>query len=584
MTATRTRTRKKKAAEAAAASNAKVRVEVKLPKKRPVGKWESLAYERAKRDREELPALGYYFDEEEADEIVRLIETEMKHHEGEWAGRPFLLEPFQKFIIREVFGWKREDGTRRYRTAYIEIPRKNGKTELGAAVALILTIADGEPGAQVYSSATKKDQARIVHEAARRMVKQSPALLKHARVLAKNISVPKLGSKFEPLSAESGTLDGLNAHGNIVDELHAHKDRHVFDVVVTSMGARRQPLTFIMTTAGVYDPTTIGWDQHEYALKVLEGIFEDDTFFAFVCAADVGETKEEKDDDWTSPATWWKANPNLGVSLKLETVAEMCARAQRQPSFENTFKRYYLDLWTQQAKRWIQPDKWKACGAAFPEEDFYGRPCFAALDLSSKLDLTAAALLFPPAEEGERYNVLYRFWLPEDVVEESAKSGRLQYAAWAREGFLRTTPGNVIDYEFIKEDLRELADLFQIREVGYDPWNATQIALQLAEDGFVMAEVRQGTKTLSEPSKEFERLIVSGRLRHNRNPVATWCVSNVTTREDPNENIAPDKAKSTGRIDGVTATIMAIERYLRHVAAEPPPPPSVYETRGALVL
>ena len=523
-----------------------------------LGRLRRLAIERQQRDLDELPTRGYVYDEAAGDRVVEFFARYLRHHKGEWAGQALELADWQADeVLRPLFGWKRADGTRRFRIAYIEIPRKMGKSTTGAGVGLFLTVGDHEAGAEVYSAATKKDQARIVHDAAKAMLKSSPVLRRFAKQLRNVIYCERLGSKFEPLSSDSGTLDGLNPHGNIIDELHAHQDRHVFDVLQTGTGARRQPLTFIITTAGVYDPESIGWEMHELAIKVLEGSIEDESFFAYIAAAD-------EDDDWREPATWAKANPNLGISLKEDYLEAECARAQQSPAYENTFKRYHLNIWTEQVDRWIPVDAWNDCEDDPVALEFLkGRTCFAGLDLSTKIDITALALAFPPAEGSEVWDFLWRFWVPEDLVSERTRKHQLpDYRAWVRENWLIATPGNVIDYGTIRNELRILGEAFHIQEIGFDPWNASQIGVELEQDGFQLVEMRQGYRTLSEPSKSFEALILGRQLRHGGNPIMRWMVSNVTARIDPNGNIAPDKSTAAGKIDGVVASIMAIGRAI----------------------
>lgn len=543
-----------------------------LPPDRPmgrVGRLERLAYERAERDHNNPPD-GCWFDVAEADRALAFFGM-LRHHKGEWAGQPVDLQPWQVFTIREVFGWKREDGTRRYRTDYEEIARKNGKSTKAAGMGLYLTLADQEPGAEVYSSATKRDQARIVFDAAKEMVRRSPELRKYVKSYRGNMSVARLGAKFEPLSAEGDTLDGLNPHGNIVDELHAHRTRLVWDVLDTAMGARRQPLTVAITTAGMYDPTSIGWEIHNYACQVLEGVFEDESFFAFIAAADEG-------DDWTDPEVWWKANPNLDVSVKREYLAQQIEKAKRQPTFLNTVLRLHLNLWMQQVTRWISMRDWKACPEREDEAALYGSPAYAGLDLSSKLDLTALILVVPA--EGGFYDVVPRFWCPQDTAAQRSMDDRVPYDAWIRDGWIEGTPGDVIDYEFIEAEVRGLADLFDIRELAYDPWSAMQTALRLQNEGLTVVEVRQGYRDMSEPCKELERLVVSGKLRHGDHPVLSWMANNVAVMEDPAGNLKLAKDRSAEKIDGVVALAMAIGRAIVNQGSGR----SVYETRGVLTL
>lgn len=546
-------------------------LDFKPPKRRVRGKLERAARARATEDRKRLPRLGYRYVPELGRHAVQFFERYLRHHEGEWAGQPFKLEEWQKFILREVFGWIRPDGSRRFREAYVEVARKNGKSTKLGGVGLFLTIADGEPGAQVYSSATKLDQARIIHNVAKAMLKQSPALERFADQLRDNISCERLNSFFRPLGADSKTLDGLNAHGNLVDELHAHRDRKVYDVLVTSMGARRQPLTFIITTAGLYDPESIGWEQHQYATQVLEGVIEDESFFAFIAAAD-------PEDDWTDPVTWWKANPNLGKAVKWEYLNELCEKAKRQPSFLNTFLRLHLNIWTQQVTRWISPKAWNACEEREPEPELLGRRAFAGLDLSSKIDITALALVLP-AEDGF-YDVVMRFWIPEETALQRSQDDRVPYDAWLRDGWIEATPENAIDYDFIEAEIMELASQYEVREMAFDGWNAMQTAIRLGQEGMLMIETRQGYRSMSEPCKELEALVMSGKLRHGDHPVLNWMANNVAVTEDPAGNIKMAKDKSTEKIDGMVALAMALGRAI----VQEGDGRSVYEERGFLSL
>jgi phage terminase large subunit-like protein len=554
------------------------------PMVRPMGKYEKLAYARAANDRKlcELPGghpKGFYFDTAEADRCVQFVERFCKHHKGEWAGQPLLLQEWQKFCIRETYGWRRADGTRRFRISYREVARKNGKTEQAAAEGNLLTIADRENGAEVYATATKEDQAKIVWLTAREQVRQSPELRQWVRPRQKALICERLTSIFRPLGADSSTLDGLNPHGHICDEMHAHKKRGVWDVMITGMGARRQPLTIVITTAGVYDPESIGWELHTHAQQVLDGVVEDDTFFCIIFAADEG-------DDWKDPATWYKANPNLGISVKYDYLAEQCERAKKTPSSLNPFLRLHLNIWTQQVTRWIPIDAWNLC-ASFVDrnlEAHKGRIGYGGLDLSTKLDITSLCITLPAP--GEMYDMLWWFWVPEELVRERARTGkRPDYDAWVRDGWLITTPGNVVDYGFIRKQINDIRKIIKIRQLGFDPWNATQLANDLVSDGFStdsdakkeqLIEMRQGMKTLSEPSKKFEALIMDGKIRHGGNPIMQWMIDNMAIRRDANDNIAPDKKSAAGKIDGGVAAIMSLGRAI----LDPQPRQSVYETRG----
>ena len=543
-----------------------------LPARTP-GKYERLCWERHERDlalaypngmpadpRETQHPKGFWYDAERADEVVAWIQRYCRHSKGEWAGQLIRLEEWQQRILRIVFGWVRPDGTRRFRVVYEEVPRKNAKSTKVAAIGLYLMVADQEPGAEIYSSATKEEQAKIVWAAAEAMVKLSPELRKWVRPRKKNLSCARLNSKFEPLGADSDTLDGLNPHACLVDELHAHKNRGLWDVLITAMGSRRQPLTWAITTAGIYDIESIGWELHDYSTQVLEGIVEDDSFFAIIFAADAG-------DDWLAPATRAKANPNLGISVKTAYLDEQFEKASKQPTFENTVKRLHLNIWTEQVTRWISIEKWDLCNA--PPIPLDGRIVYGGLDLSTKLDICALTLL-SQAPDGI-WDLFFRFWVPAELVHERDLKHKLpSYAPWVKSGHLLTTPGNVIDYDFIRADILTFADQMTIKEIGYDPWNAMQLAVQLQqalnptvdEFGFRMVEMRQGMKTLSEPAKEFEKLVVSQKLRHGGHPVMRWMVGNAAVRHDANDNIAPDKSESKAKIDGLMSTLNGLGRAI----------------------
>ncbi len=531
------------------------------------GKLERLCAERHARDLELAARPGGHprglrFDPAAGERVVAFIEGYCRHHLAEWAGKPLLLESWQKDLIRQAFGWMRADGTRRYRIFYWEVPRKNGKSELAAAIALYLLVADREAGAEIYTTATKEKQARIVWDTAAAMVSKSPDLARVIKRSRSNLSVPRTLSKFEPLSAEHDTLDGLNPSGNVVDELHAHKTRGVWDVLDTAMGSRRQPVTLAITTAGTYDPESIGWQQHEHARQVLEGVIDDDAFHAFVACADEG-------DDHFAEATWRKANPNFGVSLKPSFIEDQAKKGRQQPSYLNTFLRLHLNVWTQQARRWLSVDQWNACDPSDPtravravalerEAALRGQVCHGGLDLSSKLDLAALVLLFP--QPNNTVELVCRFFLPQTAAEAYSRKGQRFFDGWARDGWIITTPGDVIDYDAIRLEAMRLAEAFKLVDLAYDPWNATQIATQLQGEGLQMVETRQGFKTLSEASKDLEARIVAKQIRHMNNPVLRWNVANAVAVTDPSGNIRPDKAKASGRIDGVVATIMALGR------------------------
>lgn len=509
---------------------------------------------------------GLRFDEEAGAKILRFFDF-LKHSKGEWAGRQFILSPWEQAYLWVLFGWKRKDGNRRYRISYIEIARKNGKSTLAAGVALYLLDADGEEGAEVYSAATKRDQARIVHSEAARMVRSSPPLKRYLTVQRDNIHAKDTNSKFEPLSSDYNSLDGLNTHGAIVDELHAHKTRDLWDILDTSTGARRQPLLFAITTAGV-SRQSVCRELHDYTERILEGSLKDDSFCGVIYTLDEG-------DDWKDEKVWRKANPSLRESVKLADLRNKARRAKETPSALNSFLRLHMNVWTQGETRWIDPDIWNACNGRTDIEELRNEPCYGGLDLSTTTDITAFVLKFPGTGDA-----LAWFWIPEEGMEKRERRDRAPFSSWVRMGFVEATPGNVIDYEYIKAKIIKIAGEFKgLIEIGFDPWNATQIGIQLEEAGVRIANVGQGYKSLSPAAKELEREYLSGELKHGGNPVLRWMAANVVLETDPAENIKPSKRRSAERIDGIVALCCAISRQ---IAAEDTT--SVYESRGMIVL
>lgn len=518
------------------------------------------ACERHRRDMEDGAARGLHFDEASAQIAIAFFEL-LKHSKGEWAGQTIELEPWQQFVVWSLFGWKRADGTRRFRTCYLEVARKNGKSTLAAGLGLFLMTADGEPGAEVYSAATKRDQARITHAEATRMVKASPHLRRRLTVYRDNIHIKDTASKFEPLGRDTDSTDGLNVHAAIVDEVHAHKTRDLWDLIETATGARRQPLLIAITTAG-YNRQSLCWQQHEYTNKVLDGVIEDDSWFGIIFGIDEG-------DDWQDEAVWGKANPNLGVSKKLDDMRRLAKRAKDMPSAINSFLRLHLDVWTQSETKWIPRDHWDACGAAVDAAGLRGRSTYGGLDLSSTTDITALLWVFPPQSEDDLYKVLCRFWIPQEAMVERSRRDRVPYDAWVRAGYITVTPGNVIDYEYILNQIDEDMAVYDIPELAFDRWGASRIQTQLAElgDEDFLVQFGQGFASMSGPMKELEKLIRGHKLAHGNNPVLNWMADNLVVRTDPAGNIKPDKARSLEKIDGMVALVMALDRATRHVEA-----------------
>jgi len=532
--------------------------------------WVRLACERHRKDLDTGQERGLFFDETAAKLAVVFFGI-LRHWKGEWAGKPVTLEPWQQFATWSAFGWKRTDGLRRFRTVYLEVARKNGKTTWAGGTGLFLMEADGEPGAEIYSAATKREQARISHRDATEMVRQSKPLQKTIQIYKDNLHSLATRSKFEPLGRDANSTDGLNIHGVIADEVHAWKDRDLWDKLETATGSRRQPLMLAITTAG-YDRQSLCWQLHEYAEKVALGLIEDDSFFGLIYTLDKG-------DDWEDEGNWIKSNPNLGVSKKWDDIRRKAARAKEMPAALNAFLRLELNLWTQAESRWIDPVKWQACGdRELPS--LVGRVCYGGLDLSKTLDLTSIVWVFPPAKEGEPWWVLPRFWVPEDNVTERVKRDRVPYDVWIRQGLIEPTPGNVVDYDFIEYQIREDAKRFKIKEIAFDPWNATSVSNHLIDDGLNLVEFRQGFITFNPAMKALEVAIQQRLIAHGGNPVLAWMADNLVVRMDPAGNMKPDKEKSTEKIDGIVALIMAYHRAtLAGGQAE-----SVYKTRGIRTL
>lgn len=536
-------------------------------------KWVKLACERHVRDLEQGGERGLTFDHQAARQAIAFF-TLLKHSKGEWAGRPLHLEPWQQFAVASLFGWKRADGARRFRTSYDEVARKNGKTTMAAGMGLYLMLADGEPGAEIYSVATKRDQARISHSEATRMAKSSPAIRREVRIVRDNIHIVDTASKFEPLGADADTMDGLNVHGALVDEVHAHKTRQVWDVIETATGSRRQPLMFGITTSG-YDRESLCFQLHEYTQKILEGVIEDDSWFGIIYTVD-------ESDEWDAERCWVKANPNLGVSKKWDDMRRLAARAKEMPSQLNAFLRLHLDIWTQAETKWVNLEHWIQCGQAVDAEGLRGRTCYAGLDLSSNIDISALVLVFPPMADGDKYQVLPRFWIPEEAMIERSRKDRVPYDAWVRQGYITATPGSVIDYAWILHQIDQDAQTYDVKEIAFDRWGATKIQTELMERGGEdwLVQFGQGYVSMSPPMKELERLIMEHNLAHGNNPVLTWMANNLVVRTDPAGNLKPDKEKSTEKIDGMVALVMGLDRALRHE----PPKRSVYETRGLEIV
>lgn len=530
---------------------------------------------------------GLVFDEASADFALQFFPT-LRHSKGEWARRRFELEPWQQFIVGSLFGWLRDDGLRRFTTAYLEVARKNGKTTVLGGVGLLMFAEDDEEGAEVYAAATKKDQAKILHEAAERMVLRSPGLAKRVHVYRNNMSILETASKMAPLGADSETLDGLDVHCAIVDELHAHPNGGLYEVLDTGTGARRQPMIVAITTAGS-DQSSFCWEQHQIAEKILRGQLQDDSLFTYIAGLDEG-------DDWDDERVWIKANPNLGVSVKLDRLRQKAAQAKMSPRLQNGFRRLRLNQWVRAETRFLDLARWDACaGEALPLEielRHTGHQCLAGLDLASKTDVAAFVAIWPTEEirEDENgdsevvivYDVACRFWIPKDNLEERVRDHRVPYDVWSEEGWVTLTEGDVIDYRAIERDVLEFHEKHPIRECAFDRWGATAVSNDLQGEDVTMVQFGQGYGSMSAPTKELEVLVLGRRLRHGGHPVLRWMADNLEVKSDPADNIKPVKPahnQAGKKIDGMVALIMAIGRALTPTEEEEP---SVYEKRGLL--
>lgn len=516
------------------------------------------------------------YDEAAADFAVAFIES-LCHTKGTWAGKPFALIDWQERIVRDLFGVLKPDGYRQFNTAYVEIPKKQGKSELAAAIALLLTCGDGEERAEVYGCAADRQQATIVFDVAADMVRMCPALSRRVKILAsqKRIVYLPTNSFYQVLSAEAYSKHGFNIHGVVFDELHTQPNRKLFDVMTKGSGdARAQPLYFLITTAGT-DTNSICYETHQKAKDLLEGRKHDPTFYPVIYGA--GE-----DEDWTDPEVWRRANPSLDITVATEKVVAACESAKQNPGEENAFRQLRLNQWVKQAVRWMPMDKWDACAFPVDAASLEGRVCYGGLDLSSTTDLTAFVLCFPPEDPEEgKYELLPFFWLPEDTLDLRVRRDHVPYDTWQREGLIQTTEGNVVHYGFIERFIEELGTRYDIREIAFDRWGAIQMVQNLQDMGFEVAAFGQGFKDMSPPTKELMKLVLEGRVAHGGNKVLRWCMDNIYIRRDPAGNIKADKEKSTEKIDGAIASIMALDRALRRGGGTGA---SVYDERGLLLL
>lgn len=522
-----------------------------------------LAVERHYRDLREAGQRDLVFRIDHAQHVIDAF-SHFRQSKGEWGGKPIELMGWQQFWLAVCFGWRRVDGRRRFRTWYEEVARKNGKSTKLAGVGIYLFAMDKEPGAEVYTAATKLDQAKITHAEAEMMVRQSPGLRQLISIQNNRMYIRGTSNKYVPLGADAKTQDGLNVHGAIMDELHAHPTRDLWDVIETAVGARRNSLMYAITTAGFNIEGSICLEQRDYLARILESTESDDSYGGVIYSLDT-------EDDWRDESKWIKANPNLGVSVSLDQLRDAARKAAAVPAALVNFLTKRLNIWTQQSQAWLSLDDWDLGNAPIDESHLLGLYCYAGLDVSTTTDITALVYVFPPQAGSSEWVALPRFFVPEENIARREKKDRVPYRLWVEQGWIIATPGNVVDQEVIRLQAIADADRFDIREMAYDEWNTAKLASELQDAGFTMVKLPQNFQMLSAPSKHLESLVISGKHRHGGNPVLRWMAGNVVLLQDTNGNYRPNKGKSRDKIDGIVAEIMALNRALfpGEIEAEP---------------
>jgi phage terminase large subunit-like protein len=499
----------------------------------------------------DLDSSWWTFDQDKASRILDFYPDFIRHVKGNLAGKPYDLSDWEGFILINLFGFVDKNGFRRFRTAYIEVARKNSKSTFCSGIALYMTAFDKEGGSEVYSAATTRDQARIVFGDAQNMIKKSAPLKKVFGVHKLNIHHLASSSKFEPLSSDANTLDGLNVHCAVIDEIHAHKSREVWDVVDSASGAREQPLILAITTAG-FNKQGIGYEQRGYAIKVLNNVTDDDTYFGIIFTLDEG-------DDPFDEKNWIKANPNLGRSKRLDYMRSQAKKAREIPAALNNFLTKHLNIWVNAAVAWLDMIKWERLPERGSIEHLKTLPCYIGMDLANKLDVAAVVAAF---QDGDQIHFICKFYLPENTIFTKARTIGNMYDTWSKQGYLTLTDGDIIDHEVIEADIRQMLTEFDVRAVGFDPWGSTQMSIRLSQDGAPMVEIPQTVKNLSESMKEIEAKVISGTLHKDKNPMMDWMASNIVVKMDKNENYFPNKEHQDNKIDGMVALFMAMNRIL----------------------
>ena len=515
-----------------------------------------------------------HYDKKKADRAVTFIEN-LCHTKGKWAGTPFWLLPWQEQLIRDIFGIVKPDGNRQFRTAFVEICKKVGKSELAAAIALYLLYADNEPSAEVYGAAADRQQASIVFDVAKQMVEMSPALMKRSKLMGATKRIVNYGNGgyYQVLSAEVGGKHGFSVSGLVFDEIHTQPNRQLYDVLTKgSSDARQNPLHFIITTAG-NDRHSIAFELHTKAVDILEGRRVDPTFYPVVYGL-------KDDEDWEDEANWYKVNPSLGYTVDIERLRDAYREAKQNPADEITFKWLRMNMWVSSTTAWIPDAIYMRGNEPIDMDALEGRDCYAGLDLSSTGDITALVLIFPPRDEDEKFVLLPYFWIPEETIPRRVKANSVPYDIWEKQGYIMSTEGNVIHYDFIEKFIMDLSEKYHILEIAVDRWNATHVIQNLEDNGLTMVPFGQGFASMSAPTKEFYRLLMEGKIIHGGHPVMRWMAGNVVVDTDPAGNIKVTKAKSKEKIDGIVAAIMALDRAVRHEGESR----SVYDTRGIILI
>lgn len=534
---------------------------------------------------------------EKAIHAINFIQTLCTHTKGQWAGVRFDLLKWQWLPTWRMFGTCRPDGNRQYRNLYCEVPKKNGKSEWGAALALKMLVADGEIGAEVYSAASDISQAALVYNVAAQMVRNSQVLSKRLKIIdsRKRIIDYQTNSFYQVLSSEAFTKHGINPSAIIFDELHAQPTRELWDTLTEGTDyARSQQLVFAITTAGIYDQNSICWEVREHARQLIEGMIEDSTTLPVIYAIDKKEDKKKPTKvfcgmskprlvkshkikaDWENPQFWKLVNPSIGHIFTADKIKADLNKVKQQPARLNNFLRFRLNIWVNQIDRWIDMHAFDDCIGEIDPGKLLKRKCYGGLDLASVNDLTALSLVFPPEKPNEKWQMIVKCYVPEDSIVRRTKEHKVNYIMWRDAGYITATPGNVTDYNFILADILNADKIYNLRELAYDPYSAHQIATELDNDhGITMVEHRQGYLSMSEPSKNFEKKILSGELLADKNPVLRWCVDNLVITEDAAGNIKPVKNKAREKIDAAVAAIMALGRAVLHFDES-----SVYEKRG----